>query len=214
MSRCRWRRATRSWPCCRKHCKSRKRALDWFKTVLDQFREEIRTFANFPTYFLGLVSPTGELEHYNGFFRVVDSRGNIVADKLDVLNYADIIGEACEPDSYLKSPYYKPRGYPEGIYRVGPLARLNIADRCGTPRADQEWAEFRELDRGAVLSSFYYHYARLIEIIYGIERMEQLLQAPDILSKHVRAFAGHQQPRRHRRDGSSARHPDPPLQGG
>ena len=90
----------------------------------------------------------------------------------------------------MKSPYYKPRGYPEGIYRVGPLARLNIADRCGTPRADQEWAEFRELDRGAVLSSFYYHYARLIEIIYGIERMEQLLQEPDILSKHVRAFAG------------------------
>lgn len=170
------------------------KTLDWFKTVLDQFREEIRTFANFPTYFLGLVSPNGELEHYNGFFRVVDSRGNIVADKLDVLNYADVIGEACEPDSYLKSPYYKPRGYPEGIYRVGPLARLNIADRCGTPRADQEWAEFRELDRGAVLSSFYYHYARLIEIIYGIERMEQLLQAPDILSKHVRAFAGTNNP--------------------
>jgi NAD-reducing hydrogenase large subunit len=113
---------------------------------------------------------------------------------LDVLNYADVIGEACEPDSYLKSPYYKPRGYPEGIYRVGPLARLNIVDRCGTPRADQEWAEFRELDRGAVLSSFYYHYARLIEIIYGIERMEQLLQDPDILSKHIRAFAGTNNP--------------------
>jgi len=170
------------------------KAIDWFKTVLDQFREEIRTFANFPTYFLGLVSAAGELEHYHGFFRVVDSRGNIVADKLDVLNYAEIIGEACEPDSYLKSPYYKPRGYPEGIYRVGPLARLNIVDRCGTPRADQEWAEFRELDRGAVLSSFYYHYARLIEIIYGLERMQQLLQDPDILSKHIRAFAGTNNP--------------------
>jgi len=169
-------------------------ALDWFKTVLDQFREEIRTFANFPTHFLGLVSATGELEHYHGFIRVVDSRGNIVADKLDPTNYAEFMGEACEPDSYLKSPYYKPRGYPEGIYRVGPLARLNIADRCGTPRADQEWAEFRELDRGAVLSSFYYHYARLIEIIYGLERMEQLLQGEDILAKHVRAFAGTNNP--------------------
>jgi len=113
-----------------------------------------------------------------------------VADKLDPTNYQEYMGEAVEPDSYLKSPYYKPRGYPEGIYRVGPLARLNIADRCGTPRADQEWAEFRELDRGAVLSSFYYHYARLIEIIYGIERIELLLNDPDILSKHVRAFAG------------------------
>jgi NAD-reducing hydrogenase large subunit len=170
------------------------RTLDWFKTVLDQFREEIRTFANFPTYFLGLVSAAGELEHYHGFIRIVDSRGNIVADKLDPTNYQEYIGEAGEPDSYLKSPYYKPRGYPEGIYRVGPLARLNIADRCGTPRADQEWAEFRELDRGAVLSSFYYHYARLIEIIYGIERMELLLREPDILSKHVRAFAGTNNP--------------------
>jgi NAD-reducing hydrogenase large subunit len=73
---------------------------------------------------------------------------------------------------------------------VGPLARLNIIDRCGTPLADQEWAEFRELDRGAVLSSFYYHYARLLEALYGIERMEQLLNDPEILSKHVRAFAG------------------------
>jgi len=109
---------------------------------------------------------------------------------LDVLNYQDYIGEAVESFTYLKSPYYKPLGYPEGIYRVGPLARLNVIDRCGTPLADQEWAEFRELDRGAVLSSFYYHYARLLEALYGIERMERLLNDPEILSKHVRAFAG------------------------
>ena len=166
------------------------RTLDWFKGLLDQFREEIRTFANFPTLFMGLVTPNGELEHYNGTLRFVDSRGGIVADKVDVLNYQDYIGEAVEPFSYLKSPYYKKLGYPDGIYRVGPLARLNIIDRCGTPRADQEWAEFRELERGAVLSSFYYHYARLLEALYGIEKMEQLLNDPEILSKHVRAFAG------------------------
>jgi NAD-reducing hydrogenase large subunit len=165
------------------------RTLDWFKGLLDQFREEIRTFANFPTLFMGLVSPNGELEHYNGTLRFVDSRGSIVADKLDVLNYQDYIGEAVEPFSFLKSPYYKSVGYPNGIYRVGPLARLNIIDRCGTPQADQEWAEFRELDRGTVLSSFYYHYARLLEALYGIEKMEQLLNDPEILSKHVRAFA-------------------------
>jgi NAD-reducing hydrogenase large subunit len=166
------------------------RTLEWFKSVLDQFREEIRTFANFPSLFLGLVTPNGDFETYNGVLRFVDSRGTIVADKLDVLNYQDYIGEAVEPFTYLKSPYYKPLGYPEGIYRVGPLARLNIIDRCGTPLADQEWAEFRELDRGAILSSFYYHYARLLEALYGVERMEQLLNDPEILSKHVRAFAG------------------------
>ena len=47
-----------------------------------------------------------------------------------------------------KFPYYLPLGYPDGVYRVGPLARLNLIDNCGTPRASQEWVEFRELVRG------------------------------------------------------------------
>ncbi len=166
------------------------RTLEWFKPKMDGFREEIRAFGNFPSLFLGLVSPDGVMEHYDGAIRVVDSSGRIVADGLDPARYFDYIGEAVEPFSYLKSPYYKPGGYPEGIYRVGPLARLNISDRCGTNRADQEWAEFRQLERGAVLSSFYFHYARLVEVLYALERIEQLLTDPKILSKQVRAFAG------------------------
>ena len=35
-------------------------------------------------------------------------------------DFNDYIGEAVEPWSYLKSTYYKPMGYPDGIYRVGP----------------------------------------------------------------------------------------------
>lgn len=81
-------------------------------------------------------------------------------------------------------------GYPDGMYRVGPLARLNISNECGTPQADQELAEFHCLEMGAVLSTFHYHYARLIEILYGIERIEQLLTDPTILDKNVRAHAG------------------------
>src|SRR6478736_2270696 len=82
---------------------------------------------------------------------------------VDPTQYFDYIGEKVEPWSYLKSSYYKPKGFPDGVYRVGPLARLNVADRCGTDRADQELAEFHELQRTAVLSSFHYHHARLIE---------------------------------------------------
>ena len=158
------------------------RTLDWFKRELENFREEIRTFANFPTLFMGLAKEDGGLDFYNGWLRIVDSDGEIVADHLDASKYQDFIGEAVEPWSYLKSPYYKPMGYPRGIYRVGPLARLNMARHCGTPLADQELAEFRELERRAVLSSFYYHYARLIESLFCIERMELLLNEPDILS--------------------------------
>ena len=59
-------------------------------------------------------------------------------------DYATYIGEAAVSDSYLKSPYFKPLGYPAGLYRVGPLARLNVADSCGTPEADAEFAEYHQ----------------------------------------------------------------------
>ena len=165
------------------------RTLDWYKTALDNYREEIRTFANFPTLFMGLTTPDGELEHYDGQLRVVDATGKVLLDHADPTHYADYIKEAVEPWSYLKFPYYGALGYPEGIYRVGPLARLNIIDRVGTPRADEEWAEYRALRRQAILSSFHHHYARLVEIVYGIERIEQLLNDSDILSPHVRVHA-------------------------
>ena len=165
------------------------RSLTWYKTLREKFREEISTFGNFPSLFLGTVKEDGSLAFYDGRLRVGDATGQIIADNLDGARYFDFLGEKVEPWSYLKSAYYKPKGYPDGIYRVGPLARLNVADRCGTLRADQELAEFKELQRTAVLSSFHYHQARLIEILYCVERMEQLLHDPDILSKHVRAEA-------------------------
>ena len=166
------------------------RTLSWYKGILEQFREEIRVFGNFPSMFMGLVtreenererrerpgtsgnSRVAGLEHYDGVLRIVDASGQIVLDDVDPTRYQQYLAEAVEPFSYLKSPYFKPAGYPEGIYRVGPLARLNIIDRCGTPKADAEWTEFRALRRGVILSSFHQHYARLVEILYGIERIE------------------------------------------
>jgi len=101
-----------------------------------------------------------------------------------------VIGDAVEPYSYTKFPYYKPLGYPEGSYRVGPLARLNIVQSMGTPKADKAFAEFKLLSKGPVESSFYYHHARLVEMIYGIEKIEEILSDPKILDTHVRAAAG------------------------
>src|SRR5690606_18763956 len=115
--------------------------------------------------------------------------GHIVEDMIDPNRYAEVLGEAVADFSYMKMPYYKARGYPAGIYRVGPLARLNIADHAGTPLADQEPAAFKDLHRGPVLSSFHFHSARLIEIVFAIERMNQWLDEPYILDTHVRARA-------------------------
>lgn len=165
-------------------------ALGLFKRLLDQFQDEVQAFGNFPSLFMGLVSRNGEWEHYDGVLRFKDSEGNIVADNLSEDNYKDFIGEAVENWSYLKFPYYKPMGYPEGMYRVGPLARLNVCDRIGTPDADRELQEMRDRAGGkAVTSSFFYHYARLVEIIAAIAKIEQLLDDPDIVSPRTRSVA-------------------------
>lgn len=165
------------------------KSLTWFKRQLETFREEIRTFANFPSLFMGLVTVDERAGYYQGKIRFTDSLGNIVADDLDPANYQEYIGEAVEPFTFMKFPYYKPMGYPDGMYRVGPLARLNLVDNCGTPLAQQEWVEFRELERKAVLSSFYYHYARLIEILFALEHIQEYLLDPIITKKQARYTA-------------------------
>ncbi len=166
------------------------RALKYFTQSLHKFQKEIASFASFPSLFMGIVNKKGNLEHYDGFLRFMDAEGNILEDGVDPRFYKEYIGEAVEDDSYLKSPYYKPLGYPQGMYRVGPLARLNIANACATPLADKEFEIFKNINNGKpVLNSFYYHYARLIEIIYAIERIEELLLEPETMSDNVRAHA-------------------------
>lgn len=167
-----------------------RRALDWLKTHTRPFAEEVRSFANFPSLFMGLVNGSGHLEHYDGALRIVDGeRRSLLGPEVVATDYPSFIEERNEEGSYLKSTFYKPWGYPEGIYRVGPLARLNVADRCGTAGADQELAELRGTERRALLSSFYYHHARLIEALFGLEKLEQLLADDRILASRVRAVA-------------------------
>lgn len=165
-------------------------ALDLFKGLLDQFQTEVKTFGDFPSLFMGLVTPDGKWEHYDGHLRFTDSQGQIVADHLKEDDYQDFIGESVEKWSYLKFPYYKPLGYPQGIYRVGPLARINICSGFGTELADRELAELRDRAGGVATSSFFYHYARLVEILGCLERIARLIEDPELISGKVRAQAG------------------------
>ncbi len=167
-----------------------KMALAAYKQIADTFRPEIEVFANFPSNYMGLVNDDDSVEFTDGALRLIDAAGNTIEDGITANRFAEVIGEAVEPYSFTKFAYYKPLGYPEGSYRVGPLARLNIAKSMGTPLADAELAEFKQLAPGPVQSSFYYHHARLVDILYGIEKIEQILTDPLILDKHVRATAG------------------------
>jgi NAD-reducing hydrogenase large subunit len=167
-----------------------KLALSWYKQVADTFKQEAAVYANFPSMFLGLINEDESVEFTDGALRMIDADGTIVEDGITASRFPEVIGEAVEPYSYTKFAYYKPAGYPEGSYRVGPLARLNIAKTMGTPLADKELIEFKQLSSGPVQSSFYYHYARLVDILYGIEKIEHILTDDKILDKHVRAMAG------------------------
>ncbi len=167
-----------------------KTAFELFKKVLDTHKREIQIYGNFSSLFMGLVEPDGTWEHHGGKLRFTDSSGSVIADQLDPQKYYEYIGESVQTSSYLKSPYYLPLGFPDGMYRVGPLARLNVAEQMGTPKADLELKKFKKLAKGAANSSFLYHYARLIEILTSIERVEAYMEDPDLLSDELRADAG------------------------
>lgn len=184
--------------------------LRLYKDALPALDAEIQSYGTFPSLFMGLVTPDGGLEHYDGVLRIIDNEGNRLEPGFPPDRFREIIGEAVQPWSYLKFPYYKrepgygmgdlagppsemPVGeYERGMYRVGPLARLNICDYAGTPRADAELREFRKLaaDGKPVTNSFHYHYARLIEILFALEKIEQTLADPAITDAHVRSQAG------------------------
>ncbi|HRT36722.1 MAG TPA: Ni/Fe hydrogenase subunit alpha [Caldisericia bacterium] len=152
---------------------------------IEDNKEVCDKFASFPTGYMGLVKDDGSLELYDGKIRFMDKDGNVVKDFKDKY-YLKYIGERVEDWSYLKFPYYKPLGWPEGVYRVGPLGRLNVVDKISTPIANEHLKNFKKINDGKpVEGSLYFHYARLIEAIYGLERAREILEDPECLSKDV-----------------------------
>ena len=163
-------------------------ATRWVEANLDTIRE----FAVFPTGYMSLVTPQNSLELYDGKIRLVGQDGQQL-EKFDPQSYLDYIAEHVEPWSYLKFPYYKKLGYPEGVYRVGPLGRLNAVSQIDTPLANAEFQRFKTLNHGLpVENTLHYHYARLIETLFAAERARVLLEDPDILSTDIRNT--HQEP--------------------
>ena len=72
------------------------------------------------------------------------------------------------------------------MYRVGPLGRLNAADKMATPLAQQEYEIYQQVRGGAVIEgTLFYHYARLVEDLYAVERARQILEDPEVLSRDI-----------------------------
>ncbi len=151
-------------------------------------RDLALNFATFPSHYMGLVDAKGGLALYDGQIRICGPDGKRI-DQFTAGDYLLHMAEHVEPWTFLKFPYYRKQGFPQGTYRVGPLGRLNVVERIGTPLANEELKRFRRFGNGRpVEGSLFYHYARLIELVYALERIEQLLAEPEILSTDIRAY--------------------------
>ncbi|MCJ7490266.1 MAG: nickel-dependent hydrogenase large subunit [Thermoplasmata archaeon] len=98
----------------------------------------------------------------------------------------------------MKMPYLKKVGWKgfvdgasSGIYRVGPLGRINVCEGYTTPVAQAEYEAmaktFKDLGvTGPVHHTLAYHWARVIELVYATERMLELASDKSITSDDIR----------------------------
>ena len=148
------------------------------------------------TYNMGLVDKENKLNFYDGSIRVTNQDGKEFS-KFKVKDYQKNISEHVEEWSYVKFPYLKSIGWngfndgkESGIYRVGPLGRLNASDGMATPLADEEYKRMYDMLGKPVNSTLAFHWARLIEILYAAERLMELIGDPEITSKNLRNPVG------------------------
>jgi F420-non-reducing hydrogenase large subunit len=152
------------------------------------------------TYNMGLVDEKNKVNFYGGKIRVTDQEGKEFL-KFDVKDYYKHIAEHVEEWNYMKFPYLKSIGWhglkdgkDSGIYRVGPLGRLNASEGMATPLADKEYKRmFETLGKRPVNSTLAFHWARLIELLYVTERAKELVDDPEITSTKIRNPVGEKQ---------------------
>ncbi|HHI87892.1 MAG TPA: Ni/Fe hydrogenase subunit alpha [Candidatus Cloacimonetes bacterium] len=179
-------------------------ARDFAKESIDIFNKivlENKTYVDLivgdiykhKTYYMGLVDDKNRVNFYEGKVRVVEPDGKEFA-KFGPNEYLDNVAEHVEPWSYMKFPFLKKIGWKgfkdgksSGIYRVAPLARLNVSDGMATPMAQEEFERmYRTLGGKPAHNTLAFHWARLIEALYAAEEIVELLEDKSITSDDIR----------------------------
>jgi NAD-reducing hydrogenase large subunit len=154
-------------------------AVALIRRIADADAEHHRRFAHVPANSLSLTGADGALELYDGGLRARDPAGQTIFDHADCHGYQDLIGETVKPWSYMKFPFLRALGPEDGWYRVGPLARVDNAERIDTPRAEQERQAFIADNGGQPAhQALATHRARLIELLHCAEAIARLLDDP------------------------------------
>lgn len=179
--------------------------LDFSKFTVNTFEKTVlQTKRNFDllkddmyrlkTFYMGTVDAKGKMNLYDGDLRVIYPEGKTFA-QFKPSDYLKHVSEHVEPWTYLKFPFLKNVGWNglvegrnSGVYRVGPLARFNVADGISTPLAQAAYEQmFATLKRPAH-ETLAYHWARVIETLYASERLLELVQDPEVKSSKIRTI--------------------------
>lgn len=163
-----------------------KETIDLAKNYTINNHDLVNNFANFQSNHMSLVTDDDALELYDGKLKCQDTDGNIIFDKIDPQDYNHHIIEAVKPWTYMKFPYVKKIGIENGWFRVGPLARMLTCKYINTPEAEKARQEYRAYtNNGLNNASLCYHWARMIEILHCIEKIDILLHDPDLQGKDL-----------------------------
>ena len=147
------------------------------------------------THYMGMVDEKDRPNFYDGKLKVVSPEGKEIA-RFEGRQYLDFIAEHVEPWSYMKFCYLKPVGWKgfvegadSGIYGVAPLARLNVASGMATPLAQQAYEKMYQVLGGKpVHHTLGNHWARVIELLYATERLQEIAADPVLVDPNVRTL--------------------------
>ncbi len=180
-------------------------AVEFAKCTLDTFAKVVLANSEYVdlilsdafthrTYYMGMVDEQNRLNFYDGQLRVVGPDGKEYA-KFDPAKYLDYVSEHVEPWTYMKFCYLKPLGWKglddgpdSGVYAVAPMARLNVIDGFSTPVAQAAYQQYVEKLGKPVHHTLANHWARVIELAYAAERMQELAGDPEITDTNIRTL--------------------------
>lgn len=128
-----------------------------------------------PTHYLGLHNK-GVHDIYDGILRFITPEGKILHD-FKPADYAQYIAEDAMPYTTVKYPFIKELGPEKGNYRVGPLARLNVAKKMASDLAQGYTDQLFEMFGGKPIHDpIAYNLARSAELVSAVEQSITLIE--------------------------------------
>ena len=160
--------------------------VDLVRSLFETNPAFYKGFGLFDSSMMGMVREDGALDLYHGDLRVKDAQGKPIIDRFNYETYAQVLREEVKPWSYMKFPYIEKLGPEKGWYKVGPLARLQTCDFIPSPLAEAARQSLLATGGGRpVHSTLAYHWARIIEVLHGLEVIQAMLDDPDLLGKDL-----------------------------